>query len=253
MSESIATELPVAAKTAMETSTPLAADPGEAIPAIESEKEQDSSDSSNASPKTVSLSQHLHSELAKLTYDPSFPDIISPFLQDVDAFVSLSGESHAQLPPLDWNRVFRKAYTISIWVRLSVNTKEMSENAESYQTGNTNAATSRKLLYRLSTHPEDALGVGVCVTVGEWFFHPDDGTVSTTLTAFSLPPSSKNVVQIPLFLKADTWQLLSISHVFPYLKRPQWTVSVDGSSMGVADVAYPVLDSSVTMGVLYLV
>ena len=187
---------------------------------------------------SISLSQHLHSELSKLTYDPSFPDTILPFLQDVDAYLSLTDESQAQLPPLDWNRVFRKAYSICLWIRLSIDQTTVLTTQPN--------STGRKLLYRISTHPEDPSGVGVCVTVGDWLLYPD-GTVTTSLTAFALPPK-QSLAQLPLQLKANTWHLLSISHIFPYLKRPQWMVSVDGSSMGVADVPYPVMDSNVSMG-----
>ena len=205
----------------------------------DSRKEDNSVKVGDDSSSSISLSQHLHSELSKLTYDPSFPNTILPFLQDVDAYLSLTGESQAQLPPLDWNRVFRKAYSICLWIRISI-------DQTTILTTRPNTITGRKLLYRISTHPEDPSGVGVCVTVGDWFLY-SDGTVTTTLTAFALPPK-QSLAQLPLQLKANTWHLLSISHIFPYLKRPQWMVSVDGSSMGVVDVPYPVMDSNVSMG-----
>jgi len=193
----------------------------------------------------ISLSQQLHSDLSKLTHDPAFVDSLRPFVEEVDAYISLSGAAHVQLPPLDWNKLFRKAYSICLWVRVSVEVDPAQTAAT--PTATPTATPARKLLYRFSTHPEDVAGVGICVTLGDWLLHPDGVTVSTTCTAFSLPPK-QSLAQLPLYLKANTWQLLAISHIFPYLKKPQWTISVDGTSMGVAEVLYPVLDSNVIMG-----
>ena len=95
--------------------------------------------------------------------------------------------------------------------------------------------------------------------------------LETTLTAYTLPhhkPSKvvaagtatySSWVQVPLRLKMPTlsehdsdddeaataaadWHLLSFSHVFPYLKRPCWTVTLDGLEVGSGELQYPLLN-----------
>jgi hypothetical protein len=56
-----------------------------------------------------------------------------------------------------------------------------------------------------------------------------------------------SLLQLPLTLRANTWQLLGISHVYPYLKASTLTVSVDGTILANGPLAYPVVENNVVM------
>ena len=65
---------------------------------------------------STSLSEYMSDELVALTENASATARIQPFLQQPDAYLTLQNESHAQLPPLEW-KVFRKSYTLLMWIR----------------------------------------------------------------------------------------------------------------------------------------
>jgi hypothetical protein len=168
--------------------------------------------------------------------------VIKQWLSRQDAFIEIEGE--AQLPPLEWNRHFRKAYTILAWVR-----PEMSGDVAQESPSPTKA---RQVLYRFSTSAEDSRGSGICVLLGNWMLK--DGMLHTTATAYLLPTMSQqtamqhaSLLQIPLVLPPNTWSLLGISHVFPYLKRSTLELTVNGSVVGSGELTYPVVDTNVVM------
>ncbi|GKY94445.1 hypothetical protein MPSEU_000410300 [Mayamaea pseudoterrestris] len=77
----------------------------------------------------------------------------------------------------------------------------------------------------------------------------------TILTAMTLPcletltnsnsntPSSRRV-SYPLRMRVGQWHLVCLSHVCPYLKRPQWSVTVDGSVLFSSELDYPTLSTA---------
>jgi len=236
--------------------------------------------SSPASKPKASLSEHLHSRFSDIfigdggkTFGsksqldrPEQPlldlqkDIDAP-----DAYIRFSGVSRAELPVLDWNAHFRKAYTICFWIRPVLTKMKDGKTEEQGSTRAENAAPAsvvveNRLLYRFATTPTNVSGTGVTVQVSDWVVLDED-RIQSTLTACSFDSaqsggiegdqtalirtaSSPLIVQLPLTLKLDAWQLVSCTHVFPYLKRPQWSCSVNGKLMGSGELPYPLIPTS---------
>ena len=119
----------------------------------------------------------------------------------------------------------------------------------------------RQVLYRFATDEKDPKSAGICVVLGDWTAVDDKSSdtsnssstlLHTTVTCFLLPTQSQQtalqpstLLQLPLSLKANEWSLLGISHNFPYLKRPQFCITVNGTTQGIGELTYPVVDNGV--------
>jgi hypothetical protein len=235
-----------------------------------------------------------------------------------------------RLPGLDWNKTFRKGYTVLVWVRPTLNC------IQTYTPEG--AAVRKQILYRFASSLHDNVvgSVGVCAILGQW--HAVSCTNSSevgsrtmltaTVAAYTLPnsdpmshlyPSGKatkppaedgtdcdakeksahernmeyfqqhkhehhtsssnkgrllkakkqskhssmgsdktsgkdkmqpssscGYVSAQLTLPADEWSLIGIQHTHPYLRRPELIISVNGEEIAKGELAYPVLDASVT-------
>lgn len=237
-----------------------------------------------------SVNQHLFDRLAKLTQvmdssdsSPASSKVkllqdLKPYLEQVDGYLSFSsttGESSSasscrgDLPVLDWNSQFRKAYTLLLWVRPVLG----DEMATTILEDDFNMTTQKRLLYRFATAPDDAAALGVCATLGDWRVIELDDTTSTAtakpnrmvhsqLTVYSLPHEAPNLqggpknnagnlassfLVAPLELRENEWSLIGITHVFPYLKRPHWTLCVNGRVKASGELPYPVLEKTPVM------
>ena len=252
----------------------------------------------------ISMSRHLLERLESFTNPdleaPQKVDIardLQPYLNQVDGYLSFgSGEesvsssttisTSGQLPVLEWNNHFRKAYTLLLWLRPVASPDELETTIlEDDQ----NARYYRRILYRFATAEDDKSAVGgVCATLGDWRvleLEEDDkdgrskATSSTKLTSlsdrrrprrmahsqltvYSLPHQAPNLSEAstpavpdssysdyiiaPLELEEQEWSLVGITHVFPYLKRPHWTLCVNGRVKAQGELAYP----STTTGTL---
>ena len=216
----------------------------------------------------ISMSQHLFEQVSCFvgTGDADSKikkaESLKPFIQELDGFLSF-GEpgNEGQLPVLEWNAHFRKAYTLLLWIRPVLGEEKETTIYED------NSPPPRRILYRFSTSHNDAAGLGVCVTVGDWRVIKKENDppncnrrITTTLTAFSLPnipatpmasmmmtDNAPPFVKAPIELYENQWTLLGITHVYPYLKRPHWTVCVDGRIAASGELLYPVLDKSPLM------
>lgn len=180
---------------------------------------------------------------------------LQPFFRAADDYITLQGPTQGHLPPLDWNQSFRKACAVCFWIRPRLGEDIKGGDGSSpvdpiHQTPQYQA----RILYRLSNSADDAVAAGVSVSVDEWKASADRRTVSTILTANALPtvhPTSPaattlkaayaSKVCVPLTLQVDRWQLLVLHHAYPYLKRPYWSVSVDGKVVGQGTLDYPAL------------
>ena len=100
-----------------------------------------------------------------------------------------------RLPGLDWNKTFRKGYTVLVWVRPTLNC-----DSSSYSSIPEKAAVRKQVLYRLASSLHDnVLGaVGVCAILGQWeaiSCNTLDGgeggrtMLTSTVTAYTLPNS----------------------------------------------------------------
>ena len=208
--------------------------------------------------KELSLSEYIDSELVNLVNDPTALARWKPYVRQMDAVCILGDDSYCQLPPLDWKGCFRKSYSVLLWVRPIVgNAMSVLETQDGtsgtgtdtdippVQTGDVDTGAvppsqSRRLWYRFSTAPEDDSGVGICVQCGDWVLDLE-GNLTANLTAFGLPPKTQ-LLKLPLHLKPNEWSLIGFSHSFPYLKRPQWTVTVNGTLVGRGELSYPIVD-----------
>jgi len=120
-----------------------------------------------------------------------------------------------KLPGLDWNKTFRKGYSILVWVRPSLladSLEQQSQNGSSAIGGESEIGSTTKnkegrrkpqkqILYRFATSSNDntSNSVGVCAMLGQWTAVPlsskEDGESSrrmltTTVTAYTLPNSN---------------------------------------------------------------
>jgi hypothetical protein len=188
-----------------------------------------------------SVSEHFHDVIYRNNDDAVMEKWLS---ETADAFMSLSGPSKGYLPPLHWNGSLRKANTVMFWVRPRKNSRLDEDNGSTNEGGeNSDADTGERLFYSFASteEPKDMTkdtANNLKVTCSNWFL-TDDDSVETTITA------SNNLgekVAVQLVLRMDTWQLVVFSHVFPYLKRPTWTASIQGHVIGSGPLSYPVVE-----------
>ena len=223
------------------------------------------------------MSQHSFQQVSALV-DPDldvakkvkYAQDLKPHIGQIDGYLSFSSHPdetvEGQLPVLEWNAHFRKAYTLLLWIRPCLGEELQTTILENDRQG-------RRVLYRLATSPDDTTSVGVCVTIGDWRVQdyadgdPDKQQprkIVTNLTAYSLPEytpesikSPENIdnvghshsayVTSPLELLENQWSLIGITHVFPYLKRPHWTMCVNGRVCASGELTYPVLERTPVM------
>ena len=266
--------------------------------------DDDNDDDDDHDDEEVGMSQHLFEQLSSFV-DPEM-DVstkiqkaknISKYVEELDGYMNFSCENtqknnlmptEGQLPALEWHAHFRKAYTLLLWVRPVLGGEKFTTIMEDDA-----GPTARRVLYRFATTAnDDANGLGVCVTVGDWRVlvddsNDDDGNdektdegdnddasaanrhqprknriIQTTLTAYALPNAAASplaamsneefddaapYVTAPLELVENEWSLLGITHVYPYLKRPHWSVCVNGSMVANGELKYPVLDRTPIM------
>ena len=192
-------------------------------------------------------------------------DFLENWSEDAYFRFTSGGPARGQLPPLDWTPC-RKAYTIWFWMRPHIiggggrggveqgvdGTTVVQEDGdpplppEQQDTSTTEETLLvERYLYRFFTNDNN---VGVAVSCSQWV-QTDVHHVQTTLTASTYDASMQagHSVVLPLTLKLRQWSLVSCTHVFPYLKRPQWSLCVNGTTIGVGDLPYPqtnVMDSN---------
>lgn len=183
-----------------------------------------------------SLSEHFYERLR------DSPELLEELWSETDAYVSWTGPSaQGHLPGLNWNTDFRKAYTLLIWLRPHIVTEESKENNKEELPSESSSAP--RILYRFSTSPDDSEATGVCVFCSEWTYR--NSAFEATLTAKSYP--SQQEMTAPLTLKADEWHLVGFTHVFPFLKHPTLTVTINGQAVAHGELAYPVLEEDYQM------
>lgn len=187
--------------------------------------------------------------------------------------------THGRLPALDWNSHFRKSYTLLLWIRPKMGAEKVGTTVaedDANAAGNNYNQRGKRLLYRFAdTEDDQTATTGVAVSVGEWRAveshdendnEEDDSEndasqkisrkLITTLTAYSLPyePPPENPMEVddydpapfvtaPVELQENEWSMIGITHVFPYLKRPHWSICVNGKTVAGGELAYPQLSS----------
>lgn len=140
-------------------------------------------------------------------------------------------------PALDWSGQFRKCYTLLMWMKPRSRTSSGSRDNWRSQD-----PTSESSLYRLEQAQTTQAWLGVEVTMGSWGavgeHHVEAWIKATTLEGGTNAPRVDATLKLP----TETWSLVGMTHVFPYLKRPQWSLSVNGQVIVNGDLPYPSLD-----------
>jgi hypothetical protein len=204
-----------------------------------------------------SLSEHLHRRFVRLAEGEEDSEL-EEMVSETDAYVIISGKCQGHLPLLDWNQNFRKAYTLLMWLRVvkeeegdkeeeiedkeeeeEVDTEEIKDKEEDEQ----DSLPPPRIMYRFATSPDDSEATGICVTCSDWKLSDEGHHLETELTATALAANgtASQPLKTPLRLSTNTWHLVGFTHVFPYLKRPAWTVTVDGEAIGTGELSYPML------------
>ena len=95
------------------------------------------------------------------------------------------------LPGLDWNKTFKKGYSVLVWVRPTLMEPDCNTN---FTTTNipSRALPRKQVLYRFATsETDDAKGsIGVCAILGQWSAVKVDDSqtmLTATVTAYTLP------------------------------------------------------------------
>ncbi len=188
--------------------------------------------------------------------------------------------TQGRLPALDWKSHFRKSYTLLLWVRPRIGKEKQDTTvAEDNAIASNQHQRGKRLLYRFGDDEEDnQCTTGVAVSVGEWRAIEDEQQddndddddddddnnqnniqhrkLITNLTAYSLPyePPPDNPMEMdnydpapfvtaPIELIENKWSMIGITHVFPYLKRPHWSICVNGKTMAGGELEYPQMNT----------
>ncbi|KAL7500214.1 hypothetical protein ACHAWT_008212 [Skeletonema menzelii] len=107
-----------------------------------------------------------------------------------------------RLPGLDWNKTFKKGYSVLVWVRPT-----LLEQTET----NTPMGTSprKQVLYRFATSETDGVrgSIGVCAILGQWSavkVTQSQTMLTATVTAYTLPNADPMVYLYPAGKDEDT-------------------------------------------------
>lgn len=188
---------------------------------------------------------HSHNVLNAYTYLPG-----ASSLEDEDD--NNVSECGIRLPALhDFNRQMKRGYAILIWIRALIPTTNNNRRLT------TKSAT--QTLFRLSTSDHRTF---LQCTLSHWTFHDEQHasaklilSIGGTAMAAVLPPGAKlpteqqqllpiHVASATLSFSNSDWQLFTISHSNPYLKRPRFTITLSGSVVLDADCPYPAVNQS---------
>ena len=171
---------------------------------------------------------------------------------------TITPRSGLSIPPLSWQDHFRKGYSFLLWVRLSTDTPTSSGSISTDADMSIRRATSDdtylspRVLYRFTTSPEDERAYGIEATL---YTNRNKDTTSNdiptllkfhTLRPMHLKQDLNNQTPFtfitPLTLPSNEWLLLGVQHVFPYLKRPFLSISLNGIEVNRGELAYPAMD-----------
>lgn len=148
-----------------------------------------------------------------------------------------------RLPTLNWHD-FRKGYSVLMWVKPSMTLTDVEP-------------TNRLLtLYRFRSFARrgkyiDATLSPFVLSDGVDASNPAQ-TLTSRVTIIAFDPTSHSSNNSPLpsiegdiHLVPEVWQLLAITHSFPYLKNPKVSISVNGNPLVSGDIAYPSPDDGI--------
>eukprot|EP00985_Skeletonema_marinoi_P012038 scaffold5743_cov173-Skeletonema_marinoi.AAC.7 len=132
---------------------------------------------------------------------------------DADAAVETSPTVRGgglRLPGLDWNKTFKKGYSVLVWVRPTLLEQDDSTMSSTTTPPGASSSSPRKqVLYRFATSETDGVkgSIGVCAILGQWSAVKvtDSQTMLTaTVTAYSLPNSDPMAYLYPAGKDDDT-------------------------------------------------
>ena len=172
------------------------------------------------------LSKHVHDLLTSLvSTETSLQEkhvhaaILQDFVTRPDAYIEFSNtQCEAQLPPLEWNRHFKKAYTILCWIRPIVHVH-----------GDVIPSTTtphhyKQVLYRFCTSDKDYKGAGLCVQLGDWTHPKQRHTLYDSygiFTSHTIPTNGNDTIVSITTSIATTKQQVAIAWNFSRLSLSQ--------------------------------
>ena len=216
---------------------------GDASSPETSETPKNTKDTTNAAieeTKASTTTEKLHHEAVKwvVDYKLSAEEKVQHachLAPPEEGYLELSPTSKLTLSPsLDWSGQFRKCYTLLMWMKPpSVATLKSKSKTDIMTPSN---------LYRLEQAQTTQAWLGVEVAMGPWTpvgeQHVEAWVKAATLEGGANSPRVDATLKLP----TETWSLVGMTHVFPYLKRPQWSLSVNGETIALGDLPYPSLD-----------
>jgi hypothetical protein len=190
---------------------------------------------------------HAHNIMNAYTYLPG------ACLRSVDDDTDVL-DCGIRLPALhDFNKLMKRGYAILVWIRPLMSSTFENETRIL-------PAAAPQTLFRLATLDHRTF---LQCNLSQWTFHDRQQasakiilTIGGTAVAAVQPPGVKSSAEaqqqlLPIHVASATlsfsttdWQLLTISHSNPYLKRPRFTISLSGSIILDADCPYPAVNPS---------
>ena len=144
-------------------------------------------------------------------------------------------------PALDWSGPFRKCYSLVMWMKPTTQPEDESSR-QSWKDAQEAVINKEGCLYRLEQAQTAQAWLGVEVSLGDWK-KAGDHHVECWVKATTLEGGNNSAkIETTLRLPTDAWSLVGMTHVFPYLKRPQWTLTVNGHPIVTGELPYPNLD-----------
>jgi hypothetical protein len=149
-------------------------------------------------------------------------------------------------PSLDWSDKFRKSYSLLLWMRPQAKqgaaASATSDGRDVWRQAQEDHVKQESCLYRLEQAQTTQAWLGVNVSMGDWMpkgdHHMETWVKATTLEGGTNSPKVETKLRLP----TETWSLVAMTHIFPYLKRPQWTLTVNGNVLVSGELPYPSLD-----------
>ncbi len=125
--------------------------------------------------------------------------------EEVDITPTVRGGG-LRLPGLDWNKTFKKGYSVLVWVRPT-----LEQGGNSTTTNTASTSPRKQVLYRFATSETDGIkgSIGVCAILGQWSAanittNSSQTMLTTTVTAYILPNSDPMAYLYPAGKDDDT-------------------------------------------------
>ena len=191
---------------------------------------------------TTTESEEDHDEDAVLVKDEEDNNTTSESFNKMTNQQLLLPGGGIRLPGLDWNKTFRKGYSILVWVRPTLNSIETQHDHTSHHQYH---SPRKQVLYRFATSTQDNVmnASGVCAILGQWKAVPLTSSSSSTSSPHTTSseeskqqqqqPEGEKKIMLTTTITAYTLPNIEpMSHLYP---KPTIRVSTSSLQSGEAD------------------